>query len=184
MKHASATLPDQDLLRKLFSYDVDTGALRWKERDRADFPSLRSYRAWNSRYAGKSAGYVNSQGYVQVIIHKRSHLGHRLIWKLVYGNDPAGDIDHENGIRSDNRLRNLRDVSAQANNRNSKRPSHNVSGHIGVGFHLATGLWRARIVVGKKEHHLGLFASKTEAVAARLAAQRRLGFHPNHGRPA
>lgn len=40
---------------------------------------------------------------------------HRVAWKLLTGRDPRGFIDHINGIRSDNRPLNLRDVSFREN---------------------------------------------------------------------
>jgi hypothetical protein len=43
---------------------------------------------------------------------------HRLAWKIVTGNDPVGVIDHINGVRDDNRIDNLRDVSPEVNGTN------------------------------------------------------------------
>lgn len=52
-----------------------------------------------------------------------SHLGytydaHRIAWALYYGAWPEKEIDHWNGDRADNRIRNLRDVSHLENSRN------------------------------------------------------------------
>lgn len=39
----------------------------------------------------------------------------RLVWKVFHGTDPVGFVDHINGIRDDNRIENLRDVSPALN---------------------------------------------------------------------
>lgn len=44
---------------------------------------------------------------------------HRIVWKWVHGRDPRGVIDHINGIRDDNRIANLRDVSPIDNAQNN-----------------------------------------------------------------
>lgn len=42
----------------------------------------------------------------------------------------------------------------------------NSSGAKGVNWFAKAGKWRARIKVNGKEHHLGLFAEKSDAMAA------------------
>lgn len=45
-----------------------------------------------------------------------------------------------------------------------------------------SGSWRARIAKGGANYYLGTFRTFEEAVSARKDAERRLGFHANHGR--
>src|SRR3546814_20735333 len=85
-------------------------------------------------------------------------------------------------LRSDNRLKNLRAVSIQQNRRNMRRPRRNTSGCLGVSRNPGSSTWRARIKVNGKEVHLGSFKTKSEAAAARKAADRLHGYPPNHGR--
>ncbi len=45
---------------------------------------------------------------------------HRLIWKIITGQEPVGLIDHINGVRDDNRFENLRDVTPSQNRINRR----------------------------------------------------------------
>jgi len=93
-----------------------------------------------------------------------------------------GQIDHINGDRCDNRLLNLRVVSPQVNAMNRSNRSDNTSGCLGVCWHPSTQKWRARIKVMGKQKSLGLFAEKIDAICARKDAEKKYGFHRNHGR--
>jgi len=180
---------DPALLRKLLRYDAETGKLYWLVRtpdlfahsDNADADCRR----FNTQFAGKEAMYADSagHGYCTGAIFNRQFLTHRVIWALVHGEWPIF-IDHINGIRTDNRLCNLRSVSRQENMRNARRPRTNKSGVIGVYWASHASLWRASIKVNGKNQHLGYFKSLGEAAAARTRAEREIGFHPNHGRAA
>ncbi|MFD2248971.1 hypothetical protein [Pseudochelatococcus lubricantis] len=97
------------------------------------------------------------------------------------GADPD-EIDHVNGIRSDNRFNNLRNVDHAANTRNVALHSSNTSGVIGVSWAKRECRWRASIKANNRERHIGYFRDFEDAVAARKAAERQFGFHKNHGR--
>jgi hypothetical protein len=176
---AKAELPPAELLRKLLRYDADTGLLYWRARPRDMFPTNKAWTWWNKRYADKLAFTArDTAGYHHGGIFKHIYPAHRIIWKMLHGIDPS-QIDHVNGMRSDNRLTNLRNVSAVENGRNCGRPSTNTSGAIGVG---ARGKkWRANIRVDGRLLHLGEFDCFDAAVQARKAAEAVHGFHPNHG---
>jgi hypothetical protein len=98
------------------------------------------------------------------------------------GDFPEDQIDHINGVRSDNRWCNLRAVSRQENAKNKRTPSDNSSGVIGVCWDRREKKWRAEIQSGKVKHALGHFPEFSDAVAARKKAERDLEFHKNHGR--
>jgi len=159
-------LPIEEL-RKLLAYDPETGVLTWKvSRGKAR--------------VGAAAGSISgSCGYREVgIICGRLYKAHRIAWALHYGEWPAGQIDHENHIRDDNRITNLRDVTSAENLRNRSMPSSNTSGRIGVHWHKQSQKWRAKIAGAD----VGYFVSFSDACAAREAAERAHGFHENHGR--
>jgi hypothetical protein len=139
---------------------------------------------WNSRNAGNEAMTAICDGYRCGIIERRTLKAHRVIWALVHDAWPEGDIDHINGDRADNRLRNLRSVDRRENCRNRAVGNLNTSGIVGVFWSKRQKRWGAHIGIGARvTKHLGWFKDKADAAAARKAAERNLGFHENHGRP-
>lgn len=164
------SLPSQEELQSLLDYDPETGRLFWK-------PRSSGWPGFNTRYAGQEAfTAVDSGGYRIGSVLKIRHRAHRVIWKLVHGTEPE-QIDHEDGDRQNNRLKNLRPVTDAQNKKNTKRRSDNRSGTVGVGLH-SDGKFRARIGT----EHLGLFDTIEEAVAVRKAAEVTHNYHQNHGR--
>ena len=113
---------------KEIAVDLETvnGLLKY---DRADGSLIRI----SGRYIGKIAGYLDKDGYTELRICGKIVKAHRLIWFIVYGSWPAGEIDHINGIRSDNRVVNLRDVDRKTNSANRVFPQkNNKIGVLGV----------------------------------------------------
>jgi hypothetical protein len=173
-----------ELLRKLLRYEPETGKLYWLARSRDMFATKRAFSTWNARYAGTEAITAdNGVGYKVGSIQNRHFLAHRIAWAIVHGEWP-NVIDHINGNPSDNRLTNLRSVDWTENSCNSRVSSRNTSGHTGVVWSNASGKWAAQITVRGSNKFIGVFSDKNDAVAARKAAERELGFHPNHGRVA
>jgi hypothetical protein len=109
---------------------------------------------------------VNSNGYRTGFLGSEPYCAHRVIWKLVYGNDPD-NIDHLNGVTSDNRLCNLRSVTVSINGRNRALRQDSVSGIAGVTCDRRTGKWRARIGIEGQMHSLGTFLTPDMAAEAR-----------------
>lgn len=101
---------------------------------------------------------------------------HRVIWKLVTGDDPL-TIDHVNGDKSDNRLVNLRSVPQSENNKNKPTFSNNKTGHTGI-TKTPYGKWKVQIGNG----YVGCYGTLEEAMDARADAEEELGYHQNHGR--
>lgn len=168
-------------LRELLSYDADAGSFMWLKRPRKYFTSERLFLSWNSQYEGKAAFVgVNGKGYSSASIFKMKVQAHRVAWALVNGVWPKGEIDHINGNRTDNKISNLRDVTSSENSRNRSVPVVNKSGTIGVC--RGRSKWRAYIHEGGRRINLGQFANLSDAIAARAIAEKRAGYHPNHGR--
>jgi len=120
-------------------------------------------------------GWTDERGYRRLTVNRQTFFAHRLAWFLYYGEHPKQDIDHINGVKDDNRISNLRDVSKSVNLQNRKQaPSHSSSGVLGVSWHEGCQKWRAAIQSEGKKEYLGLFSSKEEAHSAYVAAKRQL----------
>jgi hypothetical protein len=181
------SLPSQEMLNELLAYDPENGTLAWKARSPVRFPDCARWgqegtaQRWNTRWAGKPAFTNDTRGYRQGEIFGRPYFAHRIIWRMVHGDEPA-DIDHIDGNRSNNRLSNLRAVTRQENLRNARRRSDNSSGVVGVTWDKRKQRWYACIAVSQRTINLGSYRTLEEATAARKAADRQYGFHENHGR--
>ena len=177
-------LPTPATLRKLLSYDPDTGLMTWKHRPLEMFADERSGKIWNTRFSGGAAGSIRKDGYFRLAIFDVRYLSHRVAWAMHHGEWPDDQVDHINGDPSDNRIENLRVVSNAENARNAKRAKNNTSGVTGVSLHSDGQKWVVQISMKGKSRYLGRFTNFDDAVAVRAAAEVKYGFHPNHGRPA
>lgn len=135
-----------------------------------------------SSKSGNPTGYIDSEGYVRVSVDRNKCGGHRLAWLYVNGIMPKDQIDHINGVRSDNRILNLREADQSVNSKNLKTPDNNKSGVIGVHWHKASEKWQAQISANGIKIHLGVFDDFEAACIARKGAEMDHGFHENHGR--
>ena len=186
---ADTTLPTPEDLRKLLDYDPETGKLTWRARgpewfEDGAYSAQRRANRWNATYAGKAAfTHFDDEGYHRGAVLNVMLKAHRVIWALHYGEWPKAQVDHINGVRHDNRLENLRGATNQVNCRNMRRSAANTSGRTGVRRRSDNARWGAWIndQRGKKKS-LGCFDTFEEACAAREAAERRYGYHKNHGR--
>jgi len=159
----------QERLKELLDYDPETGVFTWLE-------------SRGSVTAGAVAGSRRKDGYRKIKINQKFYLEHRLAWLYVHGKFPLDQIDHINGVKDDNRLDNFREVDHRENQRNTKRHFDNASGVTGVCWNKAAGKWHSRITSATKLENLGYFDNFFEACCARKSAEKRYGFHPNHGR--
>lgn len=185
------TLPDLTLVRQLVEVDFEDGLLFWKPRTAGMFEQngVRSAEgscsAWNIRHAGKPAlNRPSPYGYKCGMIAGREVFAHRILYGLYHDQTDFPGIDHINGKRTDNRIRNLRACPQLDNMRNAKTPKNNKSGHIGVSWDKQRGKWFSYIRHEGKMRSLGRFVDFEEAAAVRKAAETRYGYHENHGRIA
>jgi hypothetical protein len=151
-----------DELRAVMAYNPDTGVLTWIARTAARIA------------IGDSAGTVNGSGYLQFQFKGRQYQAHRVAWLLKTGEWPSKEIDHANGIRTDNRWCNLRQATDAQNVRNSGARSTNKLGIKGVRYHPKDKRFHARITHEGIRIYLGAFATPDEASEAYKAAARRL----------
>lgn len=173
-------LPSQEALLRLLDYNPESGVLTWKWMV-GNTPDVSGF---NNRCGGKVAGTVRQKcNYLSIGIRPSAmaqksiyYYAHRLIWKMMTGEDPSDQIDHRDGDRLNNRWLNLRDANNGKNLANSKLREDNTSGFKGVVFRKRNKFspWCANITVNKTLHYLGSYATQEAAGAARDAAAKRL----------
>ncbi|HQS22771.1 MAG TPA: HNH endonuclease signature motif containing protein [Acidovorax defluvii] len=118
-------------LVSLLEYDPMSGLFTWRAKRAPDIKP------------GDVAGTLRSDGYTAIRIDGAKYQAHRLAWLYVFGTLPSGQIDHFNGVRSDNRIANLRIATNSENCRNRPKRADNTSGFKGVSFEASSGKWRA-----------------------------------------
>ncbi len=148
----------QERLKEALHYNKETGAF------------IRLIKRPNCG-VGDSAGSITANGYLEIGVYGGSYTAHRLAFLYVDGYFPEGDVDHKNGNKTDNTWLNLRHVTRTCNSQNVAVSKLNSSGITGVGWSKCSNKWAARIVVGGKSWHLGVYASKLEAALARFTEE-------------
>lgn len=144
---------DLNEARKILDYDPKTGIFKWKVN-----------RKGNAK-AGSPAGWCRKDGYIALGVRGKEYLAHRLAWAFQFNFIPENmQIDHVNGNRSDNRIKNLRLASHAENCRNSKVRKHSKTGIKGV--QKRGNKWHVRIRFNKQEKWVGSYNSPEEASAA------------------
>lgn len=149
-------------LKSMFSYDKDSG----------EFTRIVSV---GGMRAGSKAGTVYKNGYVRISVDGKVYAAHRLAWLYVNGEFPVCGIDHINGVKTDNRMANLRVAGQQENMQNvRKAKSHSKSGLLGV--YKSRNKWAAQITVNKVKRFLGVYETPEAAHCAYMAEKEM--FHP------
>lgn len=160
--------PSQERLKELLSYDPISGVMTWvNHKNRTDLN-------------GKPLGRKRKGGYLCASVDGETYSVHRLVYKYMTGNEP-NIIDHIDGNPSNNKWDNLRSVTRQQNNLNIVLPKDNKSGAIGVFYHESQNRYHANVRINGRSFHIGSYSTKAEAVAARGAANKLLGFSERHG---
>ena len=152
-----------EVVRERFVLDETTGVFTWR------------VQVANNRKVGSVAGTVDGAGYVSIGTCGRYYKAHRLVWLYVYGAWPKNQIDHINGVRTDNRPSNLRDVTKSVNLQNQRRAhAHSTHGFLGVRLEKRAikNRYMARITVDGVRRSLGAFPTPEKAHEAYLIAKR------------
>jgi HNH endonuclease len=150
-------------VKELFEYR--DGGLYWKK-------------SCGSAGKGRRAGNINSWGYRRILINRKMHKEHRLIFLLFHGYLPPM-LDHINGDRADNRIENLRECTASQNLQNKAMHKNNKTGVKNV-------YWCGRA----KRYVVSVICSGTRFVklcktleeAAKIAEKKRNELHKEFSR--
>lgn len=142
-------ITQKELLQNLL-YDKDTGIFTRKI-------------SLNTKVrVGDIAGGKDAKGYICIRVVGKTYKAHRLAWLYMYGNMPIAEIDHINGIKDDNRIANLRDVTKNVNQQNRK---------FVKGYSKDGNRWKAQIRFNGRWKHLGCYETEHEAHVAYLSAK-------------
>lgn len=130
-------------VEKLFYYDIHSGTLYWKIRDKSDTYFSSRYNinfidSFNKKYANTPSGCIqknksNSYKYTPIKIEgKFVHVAnHKIIWMIHFGHMP-NEVDHIDGDGLNNKIDNLRSTTRMENCRNNRKSTRNKSGVCGV----------------------------------------------------
>lgn len=152
---------DINYLRDVLDYDKSTGEFKWKKKRKGV-------------KTGVVLGCDNGFGYKRITVSNVSYYAHRLAWFYMHGYFPENQIDHINGIRSDNRIENLREATGSQNEQNKyKAMSNSKSKVLGVSWHKKAKKWQVHICTCRKREYIGLFSNIDDAKEAYLAAKKQ-----------
>lgn len=154
--------PSPERLQELLSYDPGTGALCWRHR---------GLQWWDTRYAGTAAGALKPEGYRQVRLDGGRWYAHVIAYTLAAGAWPAGDVDHVDLDKTNNRISNLRPASRRENEGNKPLRKDNKLRVKGV--QVCPGGFRTRIRAHGRRIFLGVYDTPEEASAAYERAARK-----------
>lgn len=153
----------QERLRELLIYDPETGLFTYRINRRGRVQ------------AGDLAGTIKADnGYVQICIDGAAYFAHRLAVLYMMGRWPVYDIDHRNGVRAENRWRNLRECTRGQNRQNTEA----------LGYSKFRNSFHAHIGIGGRAVYIGVHKTPEAARAAYLKAKAELHQFQPVPRPA
>lgn len=157
-------------LRSVLVYSPEAGLFYWRKT------------VGRRAIAGTFAGGVTSSGYVSIRLRGRPYQAHRLAVFMMTGKMPTHEVDHRDGVRTNNKYKNLREATTLQNRMNRKLNSTNKSGFKGVSLRKSTGKWVAQI----SGRHIGTYTTAQQASDAYEKASTILfgkfkrSIQPNH----
>lgn len=139
---------DYLFLRDKLEYNHETGLLKWKV----------FVGPGQKEYAGLP---TKKKPYGQVMFKRKSYGTHRIAWYLYYGKMPMGMVDHINGDPTDNRICNLREVTARQNQCN--RSNHRKGKIAYANWSNKSKKYKSELSFKNKTIYLGLFNCAEDA---------------------
>jgi len=141
-------------MREVVRYDRQSGLFYWKV-------------SVGKAKRNEVAGHTDSSGYTKISIDGVKYFAHRLAWFYCFKVWPQKNIDHVDRCRSNNRIKNLRDVGQSLNGLNGSLRRNNSSGHTGVSYDPRRDTWVAYVNKDGRKKHLGAYGSPKIAAQAR-----------------
>lgn len=152
-----------EMLRLHLRYCKKTSLLFWVKAPRG-----------KQKLVGTPITNTASHGYVQLQFASKKFLAHRVIWALHNNRWPNYFLDHRNRVRTDNRIKNLREATQTQNMQNVNRLRKICPAR---GVHASGEKWCAYISVKRKRVHLGTYPTIQMASDARAEAERKYYTH-------
>ena len=141
-------------MREVVRYDRQSGLFYWKV-------------SVGKAKRNEVAGHTDSSGYTKISVDGVKYFAHRLAWFYCFKVWPQKNIDHVDRCRSNNRIKNLRDVGQSLNGLNGSLRRNNSSGHTGVSYDPRRDTWVAYVNKDGRKKHLGAYGSPKIAAQAR-----------------
>lgn len=171
-KFASDELDRARLHIGWLAYDAETGVFTW----------IKSLNA--KAKVGAVAGTVTHEGYRRIRLHGRTMCAHRLAWFFTHGELPEAEIDHVDGNRDNNAIKNLRACLPHENHQNRTVMATNKTGYLGVSAVKNTKKYLATIMTEGRTYRLGHFDDPHTAAQAYANAKASLHtFNPTVRKP-
>lgn len=162
-------------------------ALDWFNKNTYEIDSVLYWHPINSNgrkrsavYSNKTCGCISRRGYIQVRMGRDKFMAHRILWAMYYGSWPKNGIDHINGIKTDNRIDNMREGTQFDNSKNASKYPRKEE-WIATGVSRCRSGFRAYAQVNNQSHYMGIFKCHTAALFARLKFSAIHGFSERHG---
>ena len=135
----------QKRLKELLYYNPENGIFTWKVCPNTN----------NRVKIGDIAGGID-EGYVRIRIDSKIYRAQRLSFLYMTGKFPKKEVDHINGLRDDNRWKNLRDVSKSVNQQNTFVARCNNKSTSLLGSYPQKNKFKAMITANNITYYLGL----------------------------
>lgn len=125
-----------------------------------------------SNNGGAIVGHTDSDGYTIISVSGGSYKAHRLAFLFMMYRWPDGQVDHRDGIRSNNKWSNLRSSTHSQNQQNRKPNKGSVE--KGVTWIEKSRKWNVRLTEDERKRSFGRYESLEIACEVSRREQKRI----------